>query len=119
MENKVAIRALSALAQEHRLAIFRLLVKEGPSGLTAGEIAKAVGISPTSLSFHLKELDAAGLLRTWREGRYIRSAVHVEGMRQLLTFLTDDCCGGNPEICGEMTGAASGFCAGAGGKTND
>lgn len=119
MENKIAIRALSALAQEHRLAIFRLLVKEGPSGLTAGEIAKAVGISATSLSFHLKELDAASLLRTWREGRYIRSAVHVGGMRQLLTFLTDDCCGGNPEICGEMTGAASDFCLGSAGETND
>lgn len=110
MENKEAIRALSALAQEHRLAIFRLLVKTGPSGLSAGEIAEAVGISPTSLSFHLKEMDNAGLLRMWRDGRFVRSAVDVEGMRKLLTFLTEDCCGGNPEICGGLAGTAKDFC---------
>lgn len=110
MDNKTAISALGALAQEHRLAIFRLLVVVGPSGLTAGEIAEKVGISPTSLSFHLKELEHSGLLRMWRDGRFVRSAVNIEGTRQLLTFLTDECCDGNPEICGGLTSGAKDFC---------
>lgn len=101
MEEKNAINALAALAQEHRLRIFRTLVRQGPNGLAASEIAEAVGISRTSVSFHLKELEQSGLLRSWREGRNIRYAVHVEGMRQLLQFLTEDCCQGHPEICGD------------------
>lgn len=92
------------------MAIFRLLVKTGPSGLTAGEISEALDIKPTGLSFHLKELNAAGLLVMSREGRFIRSAVNVDGIRALLSFLTDDCCGGRPEICGEIPALASEFC---------
>lgn len=110
MDNEAAIKALGALAQEHRLAIFRLLMKSGPSGMNAGEIASAVGIGSTSLSFHLKELNNAGLLTMWRDGRFVRSAVNIEGMRQLLTFLTDDCCDGHPEICGGLKGLAKDFC---------
>ncbi len=101
MNEKNAINALAALAQEHRLKIFRLLVKEGANGLPASHIAEAVGISRTSVSFHLKELETSGLLRSWREGRNIRYAVHVNGMRNLLAFLTEDCCDGHPEICGD------------------
>lgn len=107
MDELDIVRALAALAQEHRLRIFRLLVKQGPSGMPAGEIADQVGISPTNTSFHLKELDRAGLLRATREGRHIRYAIDVEGMRQLLTYLTEECCQGCPELCGDAFVAAS------------
>ena len=92
MNSKTAVNSLAALAHPHRLAIFRLLVREGPSGLPAGEIAEAVGATPTAASFHLKELDQAGLLHSTRSGRYIRYAVRFDGMRRLLTYLTEDCC---------------------------
>jgi DNA-binding transcriptional ArsR family regulator len=101
MKEEDAVAALAALAHEHRLRIFRLLVKQGPSGLPAGEIAGRVGMSATNASFHLKELDRAGLLRATREGRYVRYAIDVEGMRGLLTYLTEDCCQGQPELCGK------------------
>jgi len=105
MEHTDAVRALSALAHEHRLAIFRLLVAEGPNGLAAGDIARSVGIGATSLSFHMKELDRAGLVHSWRDGRFVRYAVHIEGMRQLLSFLTEECCEGHPELCGAAVAA--------------
>lgn len=114
MDESNIVVALAALAHEHRLRIFRLLVREGPSGMTAGDIASAIGASPTNASFHLKELDRAGLVRATRQGRYIRYAVHVEGMRRLLTYLTEDCCQGRPELCGgtfvtrEICGTAKG-----------
>lgn len=100
MNESQAVTALAALAHPQRLAIFRLLVVEGPSGLPASEIAEAVKATPTGASFHLKELDRAGLIRGTRDGRFIRYAVHVEGMRQLLIYLTEDCCRGNPQLCG-------------------
>jgi DNA-binding transcriptional ArsR family regulator len=100
METDAAVRALAALAQEHRLALFRLLVRAGEAGLTAGQLAEAAGISPTGLSFHVKELQRAGLVTQRREGRFIRYRLAVAGMRDLLTFLTEDCCGGRPELCG-------------------
>jgi len=102
LDDKNAVIMLTALAQEHRLKIFRLLVWRGPSGLPAGEIASEVGISSTSTSFHLKELERTGLLTATRDGRFIRYAVNIEGMRRLLSFLTDDCCQGHPEICGDI-----------------
>lgn len=95
------IAALAALAHVNRLAIFRLLVRMGPSGMPAGEIAEHVGIGATAASFHLKELDRAGLIRSTREGRFVRYATDVEGMRRLIAFLTEDCCQGRPELCGE------------------
>lgn len=100
MNENQAVTALAALAHPQRLAIFRLLVVEGPNGLPASNIAEAVGAMPTGASFHLKELDRAGLIRGTRDGRFIRYAVHVEGMCQLLTYLTEDCCQGNPQLCG-------------------
>ena len=102
MKSDEAIRALAALAQEHRLAIFRLLVKEGGEGLAAGEIGERIGIGPTSASFHLKELDRAGLINAKREGRFIRYAFNADAMRRLLTFLMEDCCQGRPELCGKL-----------------
>jgi ArsR family transcriptional regulator, arsenate/arsenite/antimonite-responsive transcriptional repressor len=101
MKSTQAVASLAALAHQHRLAIFRLLVKQGPSGVPAGDIAGNVGISATNVSFHLKELERAGLLRATRQGRHVLYAVHVEGMRKLLTYLTEDCCQGRPELCGD------------------
>ena len=91
MKDQAAIEMLSALAQEHRIRIFRLLVRAGPSGMPSSDIAEATDISPTSASFHLKELDRAGLVIATRQGRFIRYALHVEAMRKLLTYLTEDC----------------------------
>ena len=102
MDHSAAVTALSALAHGHRLAVFRLLVVRGPSGALAGEIACEVGMGATAASFHLKELDRAGLVVATRQGRNIRYALHVEGVRRLLTFLTEDCCRGQPEICGTL-----------------
>ena len=86
-------------------------MKRGASGLPAGEIADKVGVQlPTNTSFHLKELDRAGLLRATRDGRYIRYAIDVEGMRELLTYLTEECCEGRPELCGEAFTAAGKVC---------
>lgn len=108
-ESKI-VTALAALAHQHRLRIFRLLVKQGPAGMPAGQIADRVGISATNMSFHLKELDRAGLLRSTRQGRFIRYAIDVDGMRQLLTYLTEECCQGRPELCGSAFVAASKLC---------
>lgn len=99
MNTKKAITMLSALAQEHRLAIFRLLVKQGKQGLPAGEIGQRIGIRPTSTSFHLKELDRAGLISAKRSGRNIRYAFNAKAIGNLLIFLTEDCCQGHPELC--------------------
>ncbi len=113
-----AIKFMSALAQEHRLRIFRLLMQEGANGLAASAIAEAVQISRTSVSFHLKELETSGLLHSWREGRSIRYAVVIEAVRGFLVFLTQDCCQGHPEICSPLMAPAQGFCCVAKEKEN-
>lgn len=97
MENKDAVTALAALAQESRLAIFRLLVQAGPAGLAASRIAEALGMPPSSLSFHLKELSHAKLIVPRQEGRFVIYAAQFETMNALLGFLTEDCCGG--KVC--------------------
>ena len=102
MELTQAVDALSALAQRTRLAVFRLLVREGPNGLSAGEVAERVGVAPATLSFHLSQLEGAGLLTARRESRQIFYAVDIEGARRLLEFLSEDCCQGRPEICGGL-----------------
>lgn len=99
------------------MRIFRLLVRLGPSGLPAGEIASEVGISSTSTSFHLKELERSGLLSSTRDGRFIRYAVSVEIMRGLLEFLTEDCCQGHPEICGGAFAGSKSLCVSGGKKS--
>ena len=106
MESAIAIEALGALAQETRLAAFRLLMREGPNGLPAGEIARRLNIQPPTLSFHLQHLERAGLLTRHRRSRQVVYAVDVEGVRRLLTFLTQDCCQGRPEVCGDIAAAA-------------
>jgi len=100
MEIKHAIQALQSLAQETRLAIFRLLVKAGPEGLAAGEIAQVLGIPAPTLSFHLTHLRNAGLLEQRRDGRSLVYSVSFSQMRDLLAFLMEDCCQGRSEICG-------------------
>lgn len=102
MDTKSAIAALAALAQESRLAIFRLLVQAGPAGMAASRIAEALGIPASSLSFHLKELSHAGLITPRQEGRFIIYAAQFDTMNELLAFLTENCCGGNPctPVCG-------------------
>lgn len=100
MKIKTAIEALGALAQESRLAIFRLLVKEVPEGLSAGTIAERLDVPAPTLSFHLAYLTRAGLIIPKREGRSILYAANYRGMNALLTYLTEDCCQGRPEICG-------------------
>lgn len=102
MEEKQALAALAALANETRLAVFRLLVAQGPSGLSAGDVAGHVKVPASTLSFHLKELDRGGLVRSWRRQRQIFYAADYEGTRRLLGFLTRDCCQGRPEICGDL-----------------
>lgn len=99
METTSATTALGALAQETRLAAFRLLVRSGPAGLPAGVIAERLGVPPATLSFHLKELERARLLIARRESRQIYYAADFEGMRELLAFLMDDCCQGDPQMC--------------------
>lgn len=96
METKDAIVMLSALAQEHRLAIFRLLVQKGPEGLAVGKIGEALGLPPATLSFHLKELSHAGLLLSRQEGRFIFCSANFQAMNAVVGFLTENCCGGAP-----------------------
>lgn len=96
-------QALGALAQETRLGIFRFLVQAGPDGIAAGQIAHALDVPAPTLSFHLKELENAGLLTQRREGRQIFYACDYAGMRRVLEFLARDCCQGHPEICGTPT----------------
>ncbi|HEY8248289.1 MAG TPA: metalloregulator ArsR/SmtB family transcription factor [Hyphomicrobium sp.] len=110
MEATQAVTSLAALAHPQRLRIFRMLVREGPNGLAAYEIAEAVEASPTAASFHLKELDRAGLIHATRDGRFVRYAVHVDGMRRLLTYLTEDCCQGQPELCGPSVKKVRSLC---------
>jgi DNA-binding transcriptional ArsR family regulator len=96
MDNKTAVRSLSALAQESRLAIFRALVQAGPAGRTAGQLAQALGISPSALTFHMKELVYADLASSRQEGRFVIHSAKIQAMNTLLEFLTENCCGGNP-----------------------
>jgi DNA-binding transcriptional ArsR family regulator len=102
MEEKQALARLSALAHETRLAIFRLLVQQGPDGMPAGEIAVRLSVPPPTLSFHLKELERAGLIQATRQQRQIIYATDYAGMRALIDFIMRDCCQGHPELCGGM-----------------
>ena len=100
-----AVAALSALAHPGRLEVFRRLVAAGPQGLAAGEIARATGSLPNTLSSNLAILTAAGLARSRREGRSILYSADFNAMRGLLAYLMEDCCGGRPEICADVSPA--------------
>ena len=92
MESSSVVDALAALAQPSRLELFRLLVRRGPAGLPAGEIAARIGIPSTTLSFHLSQLTRAGLLTARRQGRSIVYAADYARMRALMLYLTENCC---------------------------
>ena len=99
MDLRDAATVLSALALEGRLAIFRLLIRAGPAGVKAGDIAEAVSAHASTLSANLNVLSQAGLIEGRRDGRAIYYAARYDRMRDLLAFLMDDCCNGSPEIC--------------------
>lgn len=96
MEMKNAVKVLVALGNETRVEIYRLLVQKGPQGLSAGELSRLSGVAPSSLSFHLKELVHAGLLNQRQEGRFVFYSAHYQAMTDLIGFLTENCCSGNP-----------------------
>jgi ArsR family transcriptional regulator, arsenate/arsenite/antimonite-responsive transcriptional repressor len=100
MEPSRIVAALAALAQETRLAIFRLLVEAGPDGLAAGVIAERLALPAPTLSFHLAQLSRAGLVASRRAGRSILYAAHFPAMQALIAALTDSCCNGDPAACG-------------------
>ena len=100
MEPAAAVAAFGALAQETRLAVFRLLVRAGPEGLTAGEIAEALKVPASTMSHHLATIERAGLATSRRESRSIIYTADYPGIREVLTFLMEDCCQGRPELCG-------------------
>jgi len=100
MDNKIAVIALAALAHESRLAVFRLLVQAGPEGISATRIAEELGIPPSSMSFHLKELTQSGLVTQTKAGRSLIYAANFPTMDGLIFFLTENCCGGN--VCSSV-----------------
>ncbi|MEQ9258008.1 MAG: metalloregulator ArsR/SmtB family transcription factor [Roseovarius sp.] len=99
MDKNRTLTALSALSQETRLDVFRLLMQAGAAGMPAGEIAEALGVKQNTMSANLSVLHQAGLVRNAREGRSIRYFADLDGMRGLLAYLMEDCCGGNPSLC--------------------
>ena len=99
MKTATAIESLGALAQETRLEIFRMLVAAGAAGLAAGAIAERLGIPASSLSFHLAELHRAGLISQRRESRSLIYSADYRAMSALVSYLTENCCGGNPAAC--------------------
>lgn len=110
MESKGAVRALAALAQETRLAVFRLLVQAGPEGVAAGLIGEALQVPLATLSFHLKELSHSGLVASRQEGRFIYYSADYAQMAALMTFLTQNCCKGMPDECLTVMETAIGTC---------
>ncbi len=106
MEMEPAVEALSALAHESRLSVFRLLVAAGPGGAPAGAIAESLGIAPATLSFHLSQLSRAGLVESRRNGRSIIYSADFGAMHRLMGFLTENCCQGDPAACDLPAGEA-------------
>ena len=112
MEINDAVTSLAALAQESRLAIYRLLVQAGPAGMAVGRIGENLGIPAATLSFHLKELTRAELITARQDGRFIYYSVNFPQMAALLGYLTDNCCRGMPQEClGVMETALAECCA--------
>ena len=110
MEIKAAVLTLAALAQETRLAIFRLLIEAGPEGVAAGSIGATLKVPAATLSFHLKELARSGLVTARQERQFIYYAVEFERMAELMAFLTQNCCHGMPQKCLTVVETALGDC---------
>lgn len=101
MEIKNAVDKLAALAQSSRLLVFRWLVQRGPAGAYPGELAEQLGLAPATLSFHLKTLLHAGLIHAQPISRNIRYTADFDAMRQLLAYLTENCCGSETSVCAQ------------------
>lgn len=99
MEERQALMSFAALSQETRLHIVRMLVVAGPEGMAAGAVAEKAEVSASNVSFHLKELERAGLISQKRESRSIIYTANFDGLGSLIRFLMEDCCAGHPEIC--------------------
>ena len=99
MEKQVALSAFESLSSSVRLDVYRLLIRNAPDGLVAGEIGAALSVPPTNLSFHLKALTQSGLLTVVQEGRFLRYRANHPLMQDLIGYLTDECCSGHPELC--------------------
>ena len=110
MELNSAVEALSALGQESRLRVFRLLIARGPEGMAAGDIAEQLGVPANTMSSHLAVLSRAGLVVSRKQGRSVIYAVDLEGTRKLLAFLVEDCCLGKPEVCRPLIASALAEC---------
>jgi ArsR family transcriptional regulator, arsenate/arsenite/antimonite-responsive transcriptional repressor len=110
MDMSQAMEALGALAQESRLKVFRLLVRQGPAGMAAGDIARSLGVPPNTLSSHLGILSRGGLIASRKEGRSIIYAMDVAGTRALLSFLIEDCCRAAPNVCDQLLRSALAEC---------
>jgi ArsR family transcriptional regulator, arsenate/arsenite/antimonite-responsive transcriptional repressor len=107
MNERQAVSAFAALAQDTRLRLVRLLVQAGPDGMAAGALGEAVGSPSSTLSFHLKELEHAGLVESRRQSRSIIYSASIQGLGDLIRFLTQDCCQGRPDLCAPaLAGAA-------------
>ena len=99
METSDVVAALAALAQDSRLEVFRLLVQAGPDGMPAGGVATSLGLAPNTLTFHFDRLRQAGLVTVRRDGRSMIYAACFDTMNALIGFLTENCCGGAPDLC--------------------
>lgn len=99
MEKSNAVVALAALAQDNRLDVYRLLVRAGPEGLPAGQVASKLGVAPNTLTFHFDRLRAAGLVSVRRDGRSMIYAARYDTMNALLDYLSENCCGGMADSC--------------------
>jgi len=103
MKIEIAVEALAALAQESRLSVFRLLVQAGKDGVPAGVLGEKLGIPPATLSFHLKTLSHAKLIKSRSEGRYVIYSAHYAGMDKLIAYLTEHCCAGDAQQCAPLS----------------
>jgi len=99
MKPAQVVKALAALAQPTRLSIYRLLVSCGPEGMAAGQIADKLKVSPATMSFHFKTLSHAELIESRQDGRFIYYAANFKVMNGMVDYLTENCCGGNAEVC--------------------
>ncbi|MCP5420213.1 MAG: helix-turn-helix transcriptional regulator [Gammaproteobacteria bacterium] len=106
MKNQEATAIFESLASGVRLEVYRLLVKKGPEGLVAGEIAATLDLPPTNLSFHFRALTNSGLLTVEQEGRFQRYRANIPLMLDLIGYLTEECCAGHPEACAELRAAS-------------
>lgn len=110
MELTQAVAALNALGQESRLRVFRLLIRRGPDGMPAGDIAGQLCVPANTMSSHLAVLSRAGLVASHKRGRSVIYAVDLNGTRKLLAFLVEDCCRGKPEVCRPLIASALAQC---------